>query len=124
MSASLPTQFQPRYIDPTGQVTKGLWNAAKPSVVLPGAFNPLHEAHLTLADIAMRLESKPVAFELSVANVDKLELSDEEVRRRLLQFAGKAPVWLTHAALFTDKAQLFPGATFAIGADTAARLLA
>jgi len=99
------------------------WNPAQPAVLLPGAFHPLHAGHLALADLAQRLEGKPAAFELSVANVDKAELTLEEVRRRLGQFIGRAEVWLTRAPRFVDKARLFPGATFALGADTAARLV-
>ncbi len=100
------------------------WDSQKPMVLLPGAFNPLHDGHLALAALVERIAGKPVAFELSVTNVDKPALTDTEVRRRLDQFVGKAPVWLTRAPLFRDKAQFFPGATFAIGVDTAARLLA
>jgi hypothetical protein len=99
------------------------WNPAQPAVLLPGAFHPLHAGHLALADLAQRLEGKPAAFELSVANVDKPELTVDEVRHRLGQFVGRAEIWLTRAPRFVDKARLFPGATFALGADTAARLV-
>jgi hypothetical protein len=100
------------------------WNASEARVLVPGAFNPLHAAHLALADAAQRLTGKPAAFELSVTNVDKPELAAEEVRGRLAQFAGQAAVWLTRAPRFVDKAELFSGATFAVGADTAERLVA
>ena len=100
------------------------WDSAHPWVLVPGAFNPLHSGHLALAALAQRLEGKLAAFELSVTNVDKPELAAEEVRRRLGQFVGQAPVWLTRASRFVDKARLFPGATFIVGADTAARLVA
>ena len=66
---------------------------------------------------------KPVAFELSVANVDKPPLSDAEIERRLAQFAGLAEVWLTRAPRFIEKAACFPGSTFVVGADTAARVV-
>jgi hypothetical protein len=99
------------------------WNTQQPSVLVPGAFNPLHGAHMAIAAIAERLSEMPAAFELSVTNVDKPELCAEEVRRRLDQFVGVAPVWLTQAPRFMDKATLFPGAIFAVGADTAARLV-
>jgi hypothetical protein len=91
--------------------------------LVPGAFNPVHPGHWGLAEIARELLGVPVAFELSVANVDKPELSCEEVRRRLTQFAWQAPVWLTHAAKFVQKAKLFPGAVFVVGADTALRVV-
>jgi hypothetical protein len=92
--------------------------------LLPGAFNPMHHGHWGLAEVAERLLGKPVAFELSVDNVDKPRLSPEEVRRRLAQFAGRAPVWLTRAPTFVDKARLFPGVVFVVGADTAQRVVA
>jgi hypothetical protein len=93
------------------------------ALILPGSFNPVHEGHWQLAGAASAVTGRPVAFEISVVNVDKAELDIEEARRRLRQFAGRADVWLTRAARFVDKAELFPGACFVIGADTAARLV-
>ncbi|MFO0866240.1 MAG: hypothetical protein U0744_16595 [Gemmataceae bacterium] len=92
--------------------------------LLPGSFNPLHEGHLGLAHVAASLLGKPVAFELSIANVDKPSLADAEVERRLAQFVGVAEIWLTRAPRFVEKARCFPGATFVVGADTAARVTA
>jgi len=94
-----------------------------PVVLLPGSFNPLHAGHLGLAEAAEELLGRPVAFELSVANVDKPPLSPEEVDRRLAQFVGRAEVWLTAAPRFVEKARWFSGATFVVGADTAARIV-
>ncbi|HEX5272071.1 MAG TPA: hypothetical protein VFW33_16355, partial [Gemmataceae bacterium] len=48
----------------------------------------------------------------------------EEVRRRLAQFAGRAMVWLVRAPTFVEKARLFPGTAFVLGADTAERVVA
>jgi hypothetical protein len=95
----------------------------RPAVLLPGSFNPLHAGHWGLAQAAARLHGAEVAFELSVANVDKAALSADEAHRRLAQFAGKAHVWLTRAPTFVQKARLFPGAAFVVGADTAARVV-
>jgi hypothetical protein len=66
----------------------------------------------------------PVAFEISVTNVDKPPLAVTEVRARLAQFAWHARVELTRAPTFLEKSRLFPGATFVVGADTAERLVA
>ena len=60
---------------------------------------------------------------MSVHNADKPPLADEEVRRRLAQFAWRAPVWLTRAPTYPEKAELFPGCVFVVGADTAARIV-
>lgn len=46
------------------------------------------------------------------------------MRRRLAQFAWRAPVELTRAPTFLEKSRLFPGATFVTGDDTAERLVA
>lgn len=128
-----PASTWPPYLDNTGAVfvavdgrisTETAWRADQPMVLLPGAFNPLHAGHQALATLAQRREGKSAAFELSVTNVDKPPLTFEEVRRRLAPFAGHAPVWLTRAPRFLDKARLFPGATFVVGADTALRLVA
>jgi hypothetical protein len=94
------------------------------AVLLSGSFNPLHEGHWGLARVAGALSGRAVAFEISVVNVDKPDLSADQVSRRLRQFAQSADVWLTRAARFVDKATLFPGARFVVGADTAERLVA
>src|SRR5208283_5530841 len=66
----------------------------------------------------------PLAFEISVTNVDKPPLAGKTVRHRLSQFAWKSPVELTRAPTFLEKSRLFPRTTFVIGADTAERLVA
>jgi nicotinic acid mononucleotide adenylyltransferase len=97
--------------------------AERPGVLLPGSFNPVHHGHWGLAQAASDLLGRDVAFEISLVNVDKLPLDEAEVRRRLAAFRGQSAVWLTRAARFTEKAALFPGTTFVVGADTARRLV-
>jgi hypothetical protein len=106
-------------VQPDGQM---MLSAPPPAVLLPGSFNPVHEGHMALARVAEELRQQPVAFEISVTNVDKPPLTGETVRRRLAQFAWKSPVELTRAPKFVDKSRLFPRCTFVIGADTAERL--
>jgi hypothetical protein len=103
---------------------KVIRDGPKPAVLLPGAFNPVHEGHFRLAEVASGQDRARVAFELSIINVDKPPLAAREVRHRLEQFAWKAHVWLTRAPVFTEKASLFPGCLFVVGADTAERILA
>jgi hypothetical protein len=106
---------------PDGQMTL---SAPLPPLLMPGSFNPLHTGHVLLARVAEELKQQPVAFEISVTNVDKPPLAGETVRQRLSQFAWKWPVELTRAPTFLEKSRLFPGTTFVIGVDTAERLIA
>ena len=99
-------------------------SAPRPLVLLPGSFNPLHSGHVLLARVAEEHKQIPLAFELSVTNVDKPPLAGETVRHRLTQFAWRSPVELTRAPTFLEKSRVFPGTTFVIGADTAERLVA
>jgi hypothetical protein len=107
-------------VEPDGRLRT---DGPAPSVLLSGSFNPLHEGHLRMALVAARLTGKPAAFELSVANADKPPLLEGEVRKRLGQFAWKAPLWLTCAPTFVEKARLFPGVVFVVGVDTAVRIV-
>ncbi len=106
---------------PDGQM---ILSAPRPLVLMPGSFNPMHAGHRLLARVAEELRQQPLAFEISVTNVDKPPLAGETVRHRLTQFAWKSPVELTRAPTFLEKSRLFPKTTFVIGADTAERLVA
>lgn len=79
---------------------------------------------MLLARVAEELRQQPLAFEISVINVDKPPLARETVRHRLAQFTWKSPVELTRAPTFVAKSRLFPRTTFVIGADTAERVVA
>ena len=90
--------------------------------VFPGAFNPLHDGHRRMIEVAQEILQQPVAVEMSIVNVDKPPLDYAEIERRLGQFSAEQLVYLTRAATFEEKSRLFPGATFVIGADTLRRI--
>jgi nicotinamide mononucleotide (NMN) deamidase PncC len=90
-------------------------------LLFPGAFNPLHEGHRHMAEIAAAHCGMPVTFELSIANVDKPPLDFLELADRLGPLTAH-PVLVTRAPTFVEKAQLAPGCTFVVGADTIERI--
>jgi hypothetical protein len=93
-------------------------------VLYPGSFNPLHDGHRGLAAAVSEVAGAQVTCELAVLNVDKPPLDLAEVRRRMAPFRSEhRPLVLTTAPTFIEKARLFPGVTFAIGWDTAVRLV-
>ena len=92
-------------------------------VILSGSFNPLHEGHTRLVNVASGMLGKPAIYELSISNVDKPDLEHSEIRRRLEQFQGGADIAITRVPAFYEKARLFPGSTFVIGYDTMTRLV-
>ena len=98
-------------------------NGRPRGAVLSGSFDPLHAAHRELAAAASEMLMKPVAFEMSIVNVDKPPLSAAIARQRLAQFAGEYDVVLTKAPTFSEKARILPDTTFVIGYDTAKRLI-
>jgi nicotinamide mononucleotide (NMN) deamidase PncC len=111
-----------------GSFTKGPGNNCNPSarftgVILPGSFNPLHEGHKSLLIKAQQLTGKIGVYEMSVKNVDKPDLKEKLVAKRLGQFGKSDVVLVTSTALFAQKSALFSGCTFVIGYDTAVRLL-
>lgn len=98
--------------------------------VVSGSFNPIHEAHKAIYDCIkpMHGNSKKVipVFEISIHRVHKEPLSFEELKIRLKQFEWYAPVWVTNASLFFEKAGLvcqWIRPSFHIGIDTATRIV-
>ncbi|XP_027364416.1 uncharacterized protein LOC113871526 isoform X2 [Abrus precatorius] len=94
-------------------------------IIMPGSFNPLHDGHLKLMEVASRIcgDGYP-CFEISAVNADKPPLSVSQIKDRVKQFekAGKTVI-ISNQPYFYKKAELFPGSAFVIGADTAVRLI-
>jgi len=91
--------------------------------LLSASFNPLHVGHERLAQAAAAMLGMPVTFELPILNADKAPLGYAEIERRLAQFRWRYSLVLSRAALFVEKAALFPGCVFVLGYDTAVRLI-
>lgn len=90
--------------------------------VFPGSFNPLHDGHRQLQQLAQQQFGRPVVYEISLANVDKHTIDEAAVRARLRQFES-APVVVTDQPRFVEKGRLFPGCPFVVGLDTALRIV-
>ena len=93
-------------------------------LIIPGSFNPIHEGHLELLKSGMDISGKKPVFEISFKNVDKPDLSLEEISKRINQFKTINELLVTNEATFLGKSILFKGADFLIGGDTLIRLFA
>ncbi|CAI9096135.1 OLC1v1032216C1 [Oldenlandia corymbosa var. corymbosa] len=94
-------------------------------IILPGSFNPLHDGHLKLLEVATSIcgDGYP-CFELSAINADKPPLTVSQIKDRVKQFekVGKTVI-VSNQPYYYKKAELFPGSAFVIGVDTAVRLI-
>jgi len=105
---------------PDGQFAPDL--PEPPGSLLCGAFDPLHDGHRSLLQIAERALDCPVGYELSAFNVEKPALSREQLHARSFQF-NMHPLAITAAPTFAEKAAVLPETTFVIGVDTAIRVV-
>jgi nicotinamide mononucleotide (NMN) deamidase PncC len=90
--------------------------------IFPGAFNPRHEGHQRMAEVARRLLGAAVEHEISTVNVDKPPLDFVEMSQRAGQFSQSEALWFTRAPTFVEKSRIFPGAWFLVGVDTIVRI--
>jgi len=106
-------------------LTDGKWSLeppAPPAGILSGSFAPRHQGHVELQQAAESILGGPVYYELPAVNADKPPLDFETIERRREVFADR-PLAVTSAPTFLEKARLFPGTTFVLGVDTAARVI-
>jgi hypothetical protein len=95
---------------------------ASPAGILSGSFAPRHEGHVGLLQVAEHILAGPVYYELPVVNADKPPLDYDSIECRRRVFTDK-PLAITASATFEEKAAVFPGTMFVVGADTAERVI-
>jgi hypothetical protein len=106
-------------------LTDGNWSPqppAPPVGILSGSFAPRHQGHVQLQQVAETILGQPVYYEMTVVNADKPPLDFDTIHQRRKNFTDQ-PLAVTASPTFLEKARLFPGTTFVIGADTAARVI-
>jgi len=92
--------------------------------MLSGSFNPLHAGHTALLKDTMTLSKSKGLYELAVFNVDKKSLSIDDIVKRIDQFkTAEEQIIITNTPRYIDKAKLFPSISYAIGVDTAIRIV-
>ena len=93
------------------------------SLILSGSFNPLHNGHIKLLEVSKNMTKLEPFFEISISNVDKRNISLEDLNSRISQFYNIGKILITNSATFEDKSNLFKKSIFVIGYDTAVRIL-
>lgn len=106
----------------SGAVSSTGHGRQKPALIFPGAFNPLHDGHRKMAEVASRMTGEPVLLEISAFNVDKPPLDYMEMQARQAGLEGEFDFTFSNAPTFVDKSRLFPNATYIVGADTLERI--
>ena len=108
-------------ISPGGAVSESL---PENLLVLAGSFNPFHDGHRRMLAVASELTGRVGYLEISIKNVDKPLLAQDELDRRTAAIAPEGlSLIVTSAPRFTEKSSVLPGAHFVIGHDTFVRLL-
>ena len=106
------------------QSTRPYYVIGNPQILalLPGSFNPVHQGHQQMVRFGREHLSGEVHYELSVENVDKPDLTQDDCISRLLSICLDGSIVLSRAPTFLSKARLLGKVCFLVGADTIGRI--
>ena len=98
-------------------------NLPSKSIILSGSFNPLHDGHIKLLNVAKSITNLNPFFEISISNVDKKNINLNNLNYRINQFTNVGNLIITNSPTFEDKSNIFKESIFVIGYDTALRVM-
>ncbi len=91
--------------------------------IFSGSFNPIHEGHRKIREIAENILGVEVAYEITTFNADKPPINQLEIKNRIKNFSDDEPVIVSGLGTFAEKSKMFPNKYFVIGIDTAKRIM-
>jgi nicotinic acid mononucleotide adenylyltransferase len=94
-----------------------------PQFLFSGSFNLIHDGHIAIADYIYNKYGVPVDFEISLHNVEKLSVTEDDIYYRYKVMLEKRKpsfgrLYMTDDARYLEKAECFPDVTFVCGFDT------
>jgi len=91
--------------------------------MMPGSFNPPHEGHFGLARSFRHQQGKNVLFEIGTNPPHKTPPTVQELLQRAKMLKGYDVLFSRDMPLYVQKAAMFHGMPFIVGADTMQRIL-
>jgi hypothetical protein len=91
--------------------------------LLPGAFDPPHTGHESMADAVLAHEKREPIFTICCNPPHKPSITVQEMLRRAKMLPNHAVFFTQDDPLYIDKARAYPGRPIVIGADAVLRLM-
>ena len=74
-----------------------------PKIIFSGSFNPLHEGHIKIKELAEKRLGKDLSYEICINNEDKSPLSFYELKNTINQFQENESLVITNKGKFSEK---------------------